>query len=183
MSISKAPKYKKHGEEAEFKEPILIKKYANRRLYNMQDSMYITLADVRQMVVDNLPFMVVDAKDNTDLTRSVLLQIIVDAEQEGAPVFSSTILEQLIRTYSNSMQSITSSYLEQHMQSLQNLHGTWLQQAKATYGKSFSQDMWVEWLNNHQQNLLQTTLDWQNQILQQMQQQNPILAFFSLLKK
>jgi polyhydroxyalkanoate synthesis repressor PhaR len=179
MSISKAPKYKKPNDEPEIKETVLIKKYANRRLYNMQESMYITLVDVRQMVIDNIPFMVVDAKDNTDLTRSILLQIIVDAEQEGSPVFSSTILEQLIRTYSNSMQNITSSYLEQHMQSLQNLHADWLQQAKTTYGKGFSQDVWLEWLNNNQQNLLQTTLDWQNQMLQQ----NPMLAFFDALKK
>jgi polyhydroxyalkanoate synthesis repressor PhaR len=173
MSIANSRKNKKENET------IIIKKYANRRLYNMQDSMYITLADVRQLVIDNVLFIVLDAKDNNDLTRSVLLQIIMEAEQEGNPLFSSKVLSQLIRTYSNSMQSITNNYLEHHMQSLQNMHEDWLSQAKNMYGKKFSQDTWLEWLNQNQQNFLEVSLNWQNQVLEQIQQQNPLLNFLN----
>ncbi len=173
MSIANSRKNKKTDET------IIIKKYANRRLYNMQDSMYITLADVRQMVTDNISFVVIDAKDNADLTRSVLLQIIVEAEQEGNPLFSAKVLEQLIRTYSNSMQSITNNYLEHHMQSLQNLQENLANQAKNIYGKNFSQDNWLEWLNQNQQKFLEVSLNWQNQVLEQIQHQNPLLNFFN----
>ncbi|MFM2344044.1 MAG: polyhydroxyalkanoate synthesis repressor PhaR [Pseudomonadota bacterium] len=177
MSIANSRKNKKKDET------VIIKKYANRRLYNMQDSMYITLADVRQMVTDNISFIVLDAKDNTDLTRSVLLQIIMEAEQEGNPLFSSKVLEQLIRTYSNSMQSITSSYLEHHMQSLQNMQENWVNQAKSIYGKKFSQDTWLEWLNQNQQNFLEVSLNWQNTVLEQIQQQNPLLNFLNAFQQ
>ena len=67
----------------------LIKKYPNRRLYDTQTSSYITLTDVKQLVLDNEEFTVVDAKSNEDLTRSILLQIILEEEASGAPMFSS----------------------------------------------------------------------------------------------
>ena len=70
----------------------LIKKYPNRRLYDTTDSGYITLADVKKMILDNITFKVVDAKSNEDLTRTILLQIILEEESGGMPMFSSEML-------------------------------------------------------------------------------------------
>src|SRR6186997_2132438 len=82
----------------------LIKKYPNRRLYDTKTSSYITLADVKQMVLKQEEFQVVDAKSGEDLTRQILLQIILEEESGGVPMFSSTLLSQLIRSYGNAMQ-------------------------------------------------------------------------------
>ena len=90
----------------------LIKKYPNRRLYDTQTSTYITLTDVKQLVLDQEVFKVVDAKSHEDLTRSILLQIILEEESGGVPMFSSTMLAQVIRFYGHAMQSVMGSYLE-----------------------------------------------------------------------
>src|SRR5690349_24985189 len=82
----------------------LIKKYPNRRLYDTRTSVYITLADVKKLVVDGEEFQVVDAKTGEELTRSILLQIILEEEAAGAPMFSSGVLAQFIRSYGNAMQ-------------------------------------------------------------------------------
>ena len=76
-----------------------IKKYPNRRLYDTETSTYITLADVKQLVLDNVGFKVVDAKSNEDITRSILLQIILELESEGVPMFNANMLKQIIRFY------------------------------------------------------------------------------------
>ena len=76
-----------------------IKKYPNRRLYDTANSGYITLADVRQMVLDGIEFQVIDAKSGDELTRTILLQIILDEEAGGVPMFSSEMLAQMIRFY------------------------------------------------------------------------------------
>ena len=94
----------------------LIKKYPNRRLYDTQTSAYITLADVKQLVLETEDFKVVDAKSNEDLTRSILLQIILEEEAGGAPLFSSVMLSQIIRFYGHAMQGMMGSYLEKTMQ-------------------------------------------------------------------
>ncbi|HSG88239.1 MAG TPA: polyhydroxyalkanoate synthesis repressor PhaR [Pseudomonadales bacterium] len=92
----------------------LLKKYPNRRLYDTQDSVYVTLEDVRQMVLANESIKVVDSKSGNDLTRSVLLQIIADQEGEGhEPLLTNRVLQQLIRFYGNSMQGLLSRYIEQ----------------------------------------------------------------------
>src|SRR5450830_96490 len=91
----------------------LIKKYPNRRLYDTQTSSYITLTDVKQLVLDNEVFTVVDAKSDEDLTRSILLQIILEEESNGAPMFSSIALSQIIRYYGHAMQGMMGNYLEQ----------------------------------------------------------------------
>ncbi|MBM3394749.1 MAG: polyhydroxyalkanoate synthesis repressor PhaR, partial [Betaproteobacteria bacterium] len=90
----------------------LIKKYPNRRLYDTTTSAYITLADVKRLVLENTAFKVLDAKSNEDLTRSILLQIILEEESEGAPIFSSDFLSQIIRFYGNAMQGMMGSFLE-----------------------------------------------------------------------
>ena len=83
----------------------VIKKYPNRRLYDTESSTYITLADVRQLVMDSAHFVVVDAKTNDDLTRSILLQIILEEESGGAPMFTEAVLANIIRFYGHAMQS------------------------------------------------------------------------------
>jgi polyhydroxyalkanoate synthesis repressor PhaR len=92
--------------------PRLIKKYPNRRLYDTQTSTYITLVDIKQLVIDQEEFQVVDAKSGDDLTRPILLQIILEEEQAGVPMFTSPVLAQIIRFYGNAMQGFMGSYLE-----------------------------------------------------------------------
>jgi polyhydroxyalkanoate synthesis repressor PhaR len=89
----------------------LIKKYPNRRLYDTQTSAYITLGDVKTLVMEQSSFQVVDAKSGEDLTRSILLQIILDEESGGVPMFSSQMLAQIIRFYGHTMQGMMGSYL------------------------------------------------------------------------
>src|SRR6266480_2945633 len=91
----------------------MIKKYPNRRLYDTANSGYITLADVKQMVLDFVDFQVIDAKSGQDLTRSILLQIILEEESAGMPMFSSEMLAQMIRFYGKAMQGMLGNYLEQ----------------------------------------------------------------------
>ncbi|MFD1068586.1 polyhydroxyalkanoate synthesis repressor PhaR [Luteimonas composti] len=94
----------------------IIKKYPNRRLYDTEISSYITIEDVRQLIVDGEEFEVRDAKSGEDLTRSVLLQIIAEHESDGEPVLSTQLLSQIIRFYGDSMQGFMGSYLERSMQ-------------------------------------------------------------------
>jgi polyhydroxyalkanoate synthesis repressor PhaR len=93
-----------------------LKKYPNRRLYDTQKSAYVTLEDVRKMILTKDPVKVVDSKSGRDLTRSVLLQIIAEQEAEGhEPLLTNKVLEQVIRFYGDSMQGVLSRYLEQSM--------------------------------------------------------------------
>ncbi|WP_440997747.1 polyhydroxyalkanoate synthesis repressor PhaR [Arhodomonas sp. SL1] len=94
----------------------VIKKYPNRRLYDTAISSYITLADVKRLVLDGVDFEVVDAKTKNDLTRSILLQIISEEEEGGEPIFSSDLLAQIIRSYGGNMQNMLTSYLEKSME-------------------------------------------------------------------
>ncbi|HIF17602.1 MAG TPA: polyhydroxyalkanoate synthesis repressor PhaR [Cycloclasticus sp.] len=90
----------------------IIKKYPNRRLYDTEISKYVTLNDVRQLIIDREPVKVVAAKSRDDLTRSVLLQIILEQEEEGEPIMSAEMLEQLIRFYGDPFQHNFANYLE-----------------------------------------------------------------------
>ena len=94
----------------------VIKKYPNRRLYDTEISSYITIEDVRQLIVDGEEFEVRDAKTGEDLTRQVLLQIIAEHEQDGEPMLSTQLLSQLIRFYGDSLQGFMGNYLERSMQ-------------------------------------------------------------------
>lgn len=94
----------------------IIKKYPNRRLYDTEISSYITLEDVRQLILENARFEIRDAKTGEDLTRQVLLQIISEHEQDGQPMLSTELLSQLIRFYGDSLQGFMGSYLERSMQ-------------------------------------------------------------------
>ncbi len=95
----------------------VIKKYPNRRLYDTEISSYITIEDVRQLVIDGENFEVRDAKSGEDITRSILLQIIAEHEERGQPMFSTTLLSQIIRFYGDSLQGFMGSYLERSLQS------------------------------------------------------------------
>jgi polyhydroxyalkanoate synthesis repressor PhaR len=94
----------------------VIKKYPNRRLYDAASSSYVALADIKQLVMHNTPFRVLDAKSGEDLTRSILLQIILEHESEGAPILTEQVLANIIRFYGHSMQGFMGSYLEKHVQ-------------------------------------------------------------------
>lgn len=94
----------------------VIKKYPNRRLYDTEISSYITIEDVRQLIVDGETFEVRDAKSGEDLTRQVLLQIISEREADGQPILSTQLLSQIIRFYGDSLQGFMGSYLERSMQ-------------------------------------------------------------------
>ena len=96
-------------------ERVIIKKYANRRLYNTSTSAYVTLDSLATMVRDGIDFQVVDAKSNDDITRSVLAQIIFEEESKGASLLPIQFLRQLIGFYGDSMQSLLPSYLELSM--------------------------------------------------------------------
>ena len=90
----------------------LIKKYANRRLYDASQSRHITLDDIRDLVVAGVRVKVVEDKTHEDITRLILLQVIADQEQVGRPILSTALLETLIRFYGNSLQTFLSAYLE-----------------------------------------------------------------------
>ncbi|HOT83440.1 MAG TPA: polyhydroxyalkanoate synthesis repressor PhaR, partial [Candidatus Defluviicoccus seviourii] len=94
----------------------IIKKYPNRRLYDTEISSYITIEDVRQLIIDGETFEVRDAKTGEDLTRQVLLQIIAEHEQDGQPMLSTQLLSHLIRFYGDSLQGFMGNYLERSMQ-------------------------------------------------------------------
>ena len=97
------------------KEIRLIKKYPNRRLYDTAISGYITVADVKQMIIDFVEIQVVDAKTGEDLTRQVLLQILLEEEASGSPIFNNLMLCQFIRMYGQASQSIFAPFMEQNM--------------------------------------------------------------------
>ena len=91
-----------------------FKKYPNRRLYDIQESRYVTVEDLRKIILEGEPISVVDSKTDKDLTRNVLLQIITEQEGEGhEPILTNRVLEQLIRFYGDTMQGVVSRYIEQ----------------------------------------------------------------------
>jgi len=90
----------------------VIKKYPNRRLYDTEVSSYITLDDVRKLVLTQIDFKVVDARSKENITRSILLQIIMEQEEDGEPIFTEEVLAQMIRFYGDSLQSAMSNFFE-----------------------------------------------------------------------
>ena len=126
----------------------LIKKYPNRRLYDTKTSSYITLADVKQMVLKTEEFQVVDAKSGDDLTRQILLQIILEEESAGMPMFSSEMLSQMIRFYGNALQGIMGNYMEQNVKAFLVIQNKLQDQAKQIYGDKLllTPDLWKQFL-------------------------------------
>jgi polyhydroxyalkanoate synthesis repressor PhaR len=99
-------------------EPRVIKKYPNRRLYDTVESRYITLADVRRLVVERIEFVVVDKKNNSDITRSILLQVIAEQEHLAEPILSQEFMVGVIRSYGTSLQGQVSPHLESSLKQL-----------------------------------------------------------------
>ena len=136
----------------------IIKKYPNRRLYDTEISSYITIEDVRQLIVDGEDFEVRDAKSGEDLTRSVLLQIIAEQESDGEPVLSTQLLSQIIRFYGDSLQGFMGNYLERSMQMFLDQQQQFRQQMGGLLGQTpwtmmnqlteRNMEMWKEFQKN-----------------------------------
>jgi len=127
--------------------PRLIKKYPNRRLYDTQSSAYITLGDIKSLVMDQAIFQVIDAKSGDDLTRSILLQIILEEEGGGTPILSSTVLEQMIRFYGHTMQGFLGTFLERNLQTFIDLQAKLKnQQSELGDTAKLSAEMWQQLL-------------------------------------
>ncbi|MFO1465772.1 MAG: polyhydroxyalkanoate synthesis repressor PhaR [Steroidobacteraceae bacterium] len=103
-------------------EPRVIKKYPNRRLYDTYESRYITLSDIKKLVIEKTDFLVVDKKSNLDITRSILLQVISEQEHQGEPVMSQEFLANVIRTYGEPSHSLVGGYLDQSMRTFATEH-------------------------------------------------------------
>ena len=153
----------------------LIKKYPNRRLYDTQTSSYITLADVKQLVLANEIFVVVDAKTEEDLTRSILLQIILEEESNGQPMFSSSALSQIIRYYGHAMQGMMGSYLEKNIQVFIDIQNKMAENSKGLIDeKSFSPEMWTKFMSVQapmMQGMMSNYIEQSKSLFMQMQEQ------------
>src|SRR5487761_2271875 len=155
----------------------LIKKYPNRRLYDTETSSYITLSEVKLLVLEHAEFQVVDAKTNQDLTRSILMQIILDEESGVAPLFTSDMLSQMIRSYGNAMQGFMGNYLEKGMQSFVDIQKQLQEQSATLSGgetPSVNTDVWKQFLNAQGpalQGLMGNYLEQSTQLFMEMQNQ------------
>jgi polyhydroxyalkanoate synthesis repressor PhaR len=151
-----------------------IKKYPNRRLYDTRTSSYITLADVKELVLKHEQFQVIDAKTSEDLTRSILLQIILEEEAGGTPMFTSDLLSQLIRFYGNAMQGMVGNYLEKNMQTFVHVQKQLQEQSKAIYGDNgkINKDLWAQFMNfqgSAMQGMMTAYMDQSKNVFLQMQ--------------
>lgn len=124
----------------------LIKKYPNRRLYDTHTSTYITLSEIKQMVLGSEVFEIVDVKSNENLTRSVLLQIVLE-EESVLPLFSSVVLSQIIRSYGHVMQGVLSSYLEKNICVFADIQDSLTAQAQTIDSSLLNNDMWQQFLS------------------------------------
>ena len=154
-----------------------IKKYPNRRLYDTETSSYITLADVKKLVLENVEFRVEDAKTKEDLTRAILLQIILEEESAGAPMFTSDSLSQIIRFYGNAMQGMMGGYLEKNIQTFMQIQNKLQDQSRQVYGQNpmLNSETWNEFvrmqgpamqglMSSYLEQSARTFLDMQNQL-------------------
>jgi polyhydroxyalkanoate synthesis repressor PhaR len=107
----------------------IIKKYPNRRLYDTDTSSYITLAEIKHLVMRRAPCIVLDAKSGEDITRSILLQIILEEEANGTPMFTADVLANIIRFYGHTMQGFMGGYLEKNIQTLMEMQAPFVQGA------------------------------------------------------
>ena len=195
-SKRRAPAKARAGKTAESAEPVqgtpseedapagrVIKKYPNRRLYDTTTSAYITLSDVRELVMQRTPFAVRDAKTNEDLTRSILLQIILEEEAGGAPMFTEQVLANIIRFYGHAMQGFMGTYLEKNVQNLMEL-----QTKLAEQSKGLSPEAWAQFMSSQaplMQGVMGTYLEQSKSMFTQMQDQlqkqgEQMLASFGL---
>ena len=161
----------------------VIKKYPNRRLYDTSRSAYITLQEVRQLVMDCEPFVVLDAKTSEDLTRSILLQIILEQEANGSPMFTAPVLSNIIRFYGHTMQGFMGGYLEKNMQTLMDVQTRLSEQSE-----KLTPEVWKQFMKMQLpmvQGMMGSHLDPTQNLLSQLQEQmqkqtEQLLASFGL---
>lgn len=147
----------------------IIKKYPNRRLYDTATSSYITLAEVKGLVMESETFQVLDVKTGEDLTRSILLQIILEEESNGTPMFTAPVLASVIRFYGHAMQGFMGGYLEKNIQSLVDVQTQFTEQAKG-----LTPEMWTQFMAMQPQvlpGMLGGNLDQSKTLFEQMQEQ------------
>lgn len=157
-----------------------IKKYPNRRLYDTETSSYITLADVKKLVLENVEFKVEDAKTKDDLTRSILMQIILEEESSGSPMFTSDSLSQIIRFYGNAMQGMMGGYIEKNIETFMQIQSKLQDQSRQVYGQNpmLNSETWGEFvkmqgpamqglMGRYLEQSAQTFLNMQNQLTTQ----------------
>ena len=153
----------------------ILKKYPNRRLYDTQTSSYITLTDVKKMVLEGQDFVVRDAKTSDDLTRSILLQIILEEESGGVPMFSSQMLAQIIRFYGHAMLGMMGSYLEKNLQTFTDIQKRLTDQSKGLLEPNvMNPEVWTQFLNGQApavQGLMGNYLEQSKNMFAQMQEQ------------
>ncbi|SBP88215.1 Polyhydroxyalkanoate synthesis repressor [Thiomonas delicata] len=174
--IEAIPQFPQHVTMPNSESPArVIKKYPNRRLYDTETSAYITLVDVKALVMEGERFVVQDAKTGADLTRSILLQIILEEEAGGMPMLSTAMLEQLIRFYGNAMQGMMGSYLEKTVQAFIDIQGKLAEQSRGLYdSRSFSPEMWSQFLSGQApmlQGMMSNYLEQSKNLYMQMQEQ------------
>jgi polyhydroxyalkanoate synthesis repressor PhaR len=146
-----------------------IKKYPNRRLYDTETSTYVTLAEIKKMVMLASPVQVLDAKTGEDLTRAILLQIILEEESAGLPMFSEAVLSNIIRFYGHAMQGHMGSYLENHVQSFMDWQSQLGESAPALSPEAWSQFM--QWQLPLMQNMFSGLGQPSQTVMAQMQDQ------------
>ena len=150
-----------------------LKKYPNRRLYDTQTSSYITLTDVKRMVLGAEDFEVRDAKTGEDLTRSILLQIILEEESGGVPMFSTQALAQIIRFYGHAMQGVMGTMLEKNLQAFTEMQAQFLQSSKGLYDpKQLTPELWTQFLSGQPaalQGLMGSYVEQSRSLFEQMQ--------------
>ena len=155
--------------------PRVLKKYPNRRLYDTRLSSYITLADVKGMVLAGEHFEVRDAKTAEDLTRSILLQIILEEETGGVPIFSAPMLSQLIRFYGHATQGMMGSFLEKNLQTFTDIQARLTEQSKGLYDPAAqSPELWAQFLSGQApvvQGLMGGYMEQSRNMFAQMQEQ------------
>ena len=147
----------------------VIKKYPNRRLYDTDTSSYITLAEVKQLVMDSEPVIIKDAKTGEDLTRSILLQIILEEEAGGAPMFSEAMLANIIRFYGHAMQGFMGSYIEKNVQMF-----TDFQSKLAENSQGMNPEVWKQFMGMQpaaMQAMMAKYMDQSQNMFTQMQEQ------------
>ena len=153
----------------------VLKKYPNRRLYDTQTSSYITLADVKGMVLAGEAFEVRDAKSGDDLTRSILLQIILEEESGGVPMFSTQMLSQIIRFYGHAMQGLMGTYLEKNLQAFVEMQSRLMDSSRGLVDpKAFTPEMWAQMMSGQApmvQNLMGNYIEQSKAMFEKMQEQ------------
>lgn len=147
----------------------VIKKYPNRRLYDTDTSAYITLTDIRHLVMKGANFVVRDAKSSEDLTRSILLQIILEEETGGAPMFTEAVLANIIRFYGNAMQGFMGAYLEKNVESFMDLQVKMSEQSKDMTPEAWAQLMKAQ--SPMMQGMMGTYVEQSKSLFTQMQEQ------------